>query len=272
MDHAFTVAGVVMRQKRQIKNKSSEQHEFAFFYPRVTADLIKLPADSVVKIVDAEVFHRVSRVVRLEPGQGFVLFDRTSQVRLELQSLKEGQVTASLVGGTKNKQLEPRITFWLPLLKREQFQDALYSLVELGATTIQPVVTKKVQRAWGGEHEYERSMSIMVAAAEQSKHFSFSELVAPKNLETCCAEAQKSNATKIFFDPEGIPLPSVLESLAGHHSSEIILLIGPEGDLTDQEKEMLKECGFMVSALTPTILRASQAAALAMGIFRSCVC
>ena len=47
-----------------------------------------------------------------------------------------------------------------------------------------------------------------------------------------------------------------------------MLLIGPEGDLALQEKELV--AGKMqFCALTPTILRASQAAALSIGIVRS---
>ncbi len=261
-----------MRQKRPIKSKTSEcQHEFAFFYERVTADFSSLPVDSVTRIFDEAVFHRVVRVVRLDPGQSFVLFDRVSSAQFELQSVKGEQVTAVFKSIKNNEKLSPIFTFLLPLLKREHFQEALYSLVELGATTIQPVVTKKVQRAWGGQHEYERSMNVMVAAAEQSKHFSFSDLAQPSNFEEYCDALKLNTATKIFFDPSGVPLLSVLESLSTQNVLEIILMVGPEGDLTDQEKEILKESGFIFCALTPTILRASQAAALAMGIFRSCL-
>ncbi len=46
-------------------------------------------------------------------------------------------------------------------------------------------------------------------------------------------------------------------------------VIGPEGDLTKEEKAYLKEQGFLFCALTPTVLRAQQAVALGLGILRS---
>lgn len=264
-----------MRQNRSSKSnkhsQKSEHHEFAFFYPRVTQEIASAPIDTVVAITDPDVFHRVSRVVRLEPGQDFILFDRLKSVQLTLQGFKNGQVTACVVAQALNKQLEPRITFVLPLLKREAFQEALYSLVELGATVIQPVVTQKAQRAWGGEHEYERSMNVMVAAAEQSKHFSFSELAQPYSFDEWCKKIADKPGAKIFFDPAGKPMPAVLEVVAQQKLSELTLMIGPEGDLTDQEKEKLISLGFIFCSLTPTILRACQAAGVAMGIFRSCL-
>ncbi len=46
-------------------------------------------------------------------------------------------------------------------------------------------------------------------------------------------------------------------------------MIGPEADLTATEKKQLKDLGVAFCALTPTILRACQAAALSGAIFRS---
>ena len=43
-------------------------------------------------------------------------------------------------------------------------------------------------------------------------------------------------------------------------------MIGPEGDLTMQEKDLLKERDVQFLRLTPTVLRAQQAVAVSMGI------
>jgi len=46
-------------------------------------------------------------------------------------------------------------------------------------------------------------------------------------------------------------------------------MVGPEEDLTNQKKEQLKQAKFLFCALTPTVLRSSQAIALGSGIIRS---
>ena len=65
-------------------------------------------------------------------------------------------------------------------------------------------------------------------------------------------------------------MPSVREVLA-----DVVLdgplygCVGPEGDLTQEEKDYLKQQGFVFCRLTPTVLRARQAVALGLGILRS---
>ena len=51
-------------------------------------------------------------------------------------------------------------------------------------------------------------------------------------------------------------------------TSKIFLLWGPEGDLTSTEKQQVLTAGFQFSKLTPTVLRASQAVAVGLGLIR----
>ena len=46
-------------------------------------------------------------------------------------------------------------------------------------------------------------------------------------------------------------------------------MIGPEADLSTEEKNLLLKEYFSFVKLTPTVLRAYQAAGIALGIFRS---
>ncbi len=57
------------------------------------------------------------------------------------------------------------------MLKREAFEQAVYSLCEMGATSIYPVRTVKTAQSWGSEKDYVRVRTSMIAAAEQAKQF-----------------------------------------------------------------------------------------------------
>lgn len=54
----------------------------------------------------------------------------------------------------------------------------------------------------------------------------------------------------------------------GKQVQELILMVGPEGDLIP-EKKLLVHAGFTFCSLTPTVLRSVQAIALGLGMFRS---
>jgi len=129
-------------------------------------------------------------------------------------------------------------------------------------------MTKKTQRTWGGQKEEERIERIMQAAAEQSKNFAFPKVSSPVPLEVAVAGVAR-DAIKIFFDPTGCSLNNLITSINTSLSTRIILSVGPEGDLTMDEKASLNGQGFVFCQLTPTILRAQQAVTVSVGALRS---
>ena len=108
----------------------------------------------------------------------------------------------------------------------------------------------------------------MQAAAEQSKNFAFPKLLGPIALDAAIKTIHR-DAIRIFFDPEGCNLTNIITSINTSLSTRIVLVIGPEGDLTADEKAYLNCNGFVFCRLTPTIMRAQQAVTVALGALRS---
>jgi len=241
------------------------KHQFAFYLQGLTEIISSLSVGQNLALSDQTLFHRLFRVVRVAVGDTVIFFDQQNNVVVELLAASgKKDFSGVMVKKEQNKKLQPSICFWLPLLKREHFQTALYSLAELGVNQIQPVLVQKGQRKWGGQKEAQRSEKILIAAAEQSKNFSFPELLEPKTLQECCQDVQ-SDAKKLFFDPEGQSFSELIPKLQG---KALALLVGPEGDLTETEKKLLQQNNFLFCSLTPTVLRAVQAAAISAGVCR----
>ncbi len=237
----------------------SSKHEFALHY----ADLAPVKSGTLVTISDPTLVHRMVTVLRLQKEDELILFDREQHVAVQIVVVGKKQLQIKLGDLQKNKILTPTITVLLPLLKREAFADAIYSCVELGANNIQLVTTSKTHKNWTGNKELEHAHKVMIAAAEQSKNFAYPQLQSPMALQEL-----GSSPHSYFFDPAGLPMQEILKNRFTQ-GDEITLMIGPEGDLTPQEKELLKSKGFIFCALTPTVLRAQQALALGLGAFRS---
>ena len=210
----------------------------------------------------SDLLHRCKNVLRLKPGQQVIIFDNSHQSLATIQEYQKKSITVLLEDKVPLVGLKPEIHWLLPLLKREAFEHSLYSLCEMGATSIYPVVTAKTCRSWGSEKEYARAQTIMIAAAEQAKQF-----VVPKIHPVTELLQWHQEGDKIFFDPEGVPLRQMLVDAS--FNGPLYGCVGPEGDLTIEEKAYLKEQGFLLCALTPTVLRARQAVALGVGIVRS---
>lgn len=255
-----------------MKDRSArgEKHEFALFIESLSSVIkAKEPGSSII-FSDEKLLHRMINVLRLQVEDSCIFFDGYVQVRAVISHfVNKKQVVIAIVAIEAHAKLHPNITFLLPLLKRDDYELALYALAELGVNTIQLVFTRKSMHQWAGERDNERAKRILISAAEQSKNFILPELKEPISFEDALKKYHTASV-KIFFDPYGEKFFDTMQMLhASILENGVVLLIGPEGDLHEEEKRMVSEHNFMFCALTPTIIRAVQAAALGAGFVRS---
>jgi 16S rRNA (uracil1498-N3)-methyltransferase len=249
--------------------KAIEKHEFALFIDSLSLLIQQKKVGDSLVLSDEKIVHRITNVLRLNTQDECIFFDRFAQVSAIITAfVGKKNISVKIQSIQKTVTLQPHITFLLPLLKRDDYEAALYALTEVGVNTIQLVFTQKTAHHWAGKRDNERAERIVVAAAEQSKNFAYPQVKEPIFL----AEAlQKYNTDeiKLFFDPTGKKLLQVIDTIQDIKTNGIVLLIGPEGDLSLEEKKLVQMTGFVFCALTPTIMRATQAAALSAGFIRS---
>jgi len=161
--------------------------------------------------------------------------------------------------------LKPAIIVELGLLKHDHLEKAVKVLTALGVGRIRLFISKKIQRKWGGKREHERLQRLMISSAEQSKQFALPVLLPPVQFDQICKT--EGDSIKIFCEPTGKSLIQLI--CAQKKLQKITILIGPEGDLTPEEKQQLKKSDYIFCRLTQTILRSELAATLAVGIIRS---
>ncbi len=261
---------VLIHNMKTVPTFHKDKHEFALHVPFLSS-LAKrsVPGDEIV-IIDERLVHRMSGVLRLTPKKQCVFFDKQVHVYGEIQEFsRKKQVSCTVIRKETNTIFSPSLIFLLPILKREDFELALYSLTEIGVNTIQLIMTKKTHKAAFNQKDFERSQRIIIAAAEQSKNFAYPELKYPVMLSDSVNEHLPK--TRLFFDQKGIALFPVIENLQRDRPRDIVLLIGPEGDLSSEEKEMVLSKEFITCSLTSTVLRSVQAAAISAGLIRSLV-
>jgi len=249
-------------KNRSNKNNEGEKHRFAFFIQKVSKVIIQ----EECFISDLPLLHRLTHVLRLKVGDEIMLFDREAYVVAAITLIAKKKLRATLLEYKKNTYLKPELHLLLPVLKKDALSDAVYSAVEVGASTIQLVYTDKSQRTLSS-HELDRLERVAISAAEQSKRFAFPEI--KETIPFMDAIDSCSTSMCIFFDPRGITVQEQLEAYRHGSQQSITLLMGPEGDLSLQEKKLLKQAGWSFCALTPTVLRAVQAVAVGLGVFRS---
>ena len=241
---------------------ASNAHLFAFWYPTLSAEI--KGAQKTLQIKESTLITRISAVLRLQVNESFLLFDRTLHVPVVITEINKKYIAVLCGTVEKNNLYTPSITAILPLLKKDDLATALVQLVASGISAVQLVLTQGVQRTWGGAHEHDRLERLMIAAAEQSKHFALPFLHEPIPL----AMAVLKHKNIVYGDADGKPFKEIFNDLPVL-IKECAVLVGPESDFALDEKVLLHTHGVVGYSLTPTVLRSYLAITIITGALRS---
>ncbi len=209
--------------------------------------------DDTLTIRDTELVHQINRVLKLRVGEHVVFGDGTgTEVLTTLTTVSKSLVEAHVLERQKNtNEPEKAVTLYLAILKKDNFELAIQKAVEIGVSTIVPVITDRTVKTGINT---ERITTIIKEAAEQSGRGKLPELREAISFQEALAEARQGQDASIFFDLGGEPLTSELSSRATS------LFIGPEGGFSEDETAQATEAGLTPTSLGSLTLRGETAA------------
>lgn len=231
-------------------------HEFALFVDTI-------PAGALWRITDSGITHRMRTVLRARTDDTVVFFSTREQVRALVKNISDREVVVELSNRMPVAPLKPEIDLVLPFLERAACEEAVSAATVLGVRRITLVRTQKSAPSPLSPHFAERLHRIMIAAAEQSKQYCLPDIGEAPNLAT----ALPADATAVFFHPRGITLREAVPAL--EKAQRLCVVVGPAGDLTVDEQELLAQAGVCFLRLTPTILRSEAAVMVGVGALRT---
>lgn len=213
----------------------------------------------------------LAAVLRKSVGDDVVLFNgRDGAWLCRLTSDSKKSVTLSALETIAAQT--PKSDFWYGFapLKSERLDYVVQKAVEMGAGTIQPVMTQftQVHRL-----KTDRLHANAIEAAEQCEVLSVPEIAAEITLEKLLADwPSQHGSRKLIFADESAASASPIETLSALKGEKIGLLIGPEGGFSESEREKLRALPFVVPiSLGPRILRADTAAVAAMAVIQATI-
>jgi 16S rRNA (uracil1498-N3)-methyltransferase len=215
-------------------------------------------------LLDEPASRHVVQVLRMEEGEDLVLTDGRGL-----------QATATIVDAHKRHCLvriwekviqEPaprRITIALSLLKNpNRFEWFLEKATELGITEIIPL---KCSRTEKHQFRMERMLSIVESALIQSQQSWMPVLQEPVDFPEF---VQKTVSDQKFIAHCGVGEKRQLSEMINTSLSSQLILIGPEGDFTDEEVRMAFQSRFITVSLGDHRLRSETAAVAAAAILK----
>lgn len=249
-----------------------------FRTPRIYLDT-PLAAGKAVALDRSQVNY-LRNVLRLGQGDTVLLFNgRDGEWQAELATPTK-RALAAVVGERKREQPLPLdLHFLFAPLKHARLDYLVQKAVEMGASRLQPVITRHTQVA---RVNVERMHANAIEAAQQCGVLALPEIKKPVSFKTVAGNAD-ADRLLIFCDEEAEVKDPVAALVAARPTAQALLpaeaarrelplavLIGPEGGFADEERELLNKRPNVVRlALGPRILRADTAAVAALALVQT---
>ncbi|CAK9220796.1 unnamed protein product [Sphagnum troendelagicum] len=227
--------------------------------PRFHVDLLPAVKGMVVQLKGDEFWH-MTRVLRLNLNDRVELFDGKGGI-VEASLVQIRNTSVELAAVRTCQVLPPTSPHWhvaaaFGTLKGGRGDWLVEKCTELGAQRLTPLLTQRSPAIPGQRTDRWQRMSI--AATKQCQRLHVLEVREPIGVQSLLPEVAKANVT--FLATAGAtPLVEAMTGVPKHLEGGL-LLIGPEGDFTGEEIQMLVEAGAVPVGLGQCRLRVETAA------------
>jgi len=228
-----------------------------------------IPAPGGTAVVDGEEGFHAATVRRLRPGESLVLSDGAGTLAdCVVLSVDKSILTARVDDRRRAPLSHPSVTVVQAIPKSERSELAIELATEAGADDFVAWQASRCVARWDGERAEKglrRWRAVARSAARQSRRAWIPDVSGPLATEALCsylAEQIEAGAVVLVLHESANVL---ITENAVAQANAIILVVGPEGGISDPEVTSLVDAGAVTVRLGPTVLRTSTAAAVALG-------
>jgi len=213
--------------------------------------------------LSAEQSHYIKNVIRLKPGDTISLFNSVNgEWSTKIVNHNKENTEFKVEKLIKNKKSENDIWLAFSPIKKNPLDMMIQKTTELGIQKFIPILS---ERTIVKEINVERIKKIIIEASEQSNRISVPKIEKLEPLKIFLSKFPK-NGSLIFCDIN-CEKSNLKDILSKTIEGPICILIGPEGDFSEKERQLIIEKKEIFSlSLANNILRAETAAIAAATI------
>lgn len=209
----------------------------------------------------------LGNVLRLSTGKSILVFNgQDGEWRATISGRKRPE-SVGIIEQTRPQDRLPDLACAFAPLKHARLDYMVQKAVEMGASSLQPVLTRftQVSRVNG-----ERMRANVIEAAEQCGILSLASVADPVTLESYLGRREPQRL--LVFCDEATDVADPLQALRDGKSANgrIDVLIGPEGGFAEEERAiLLRQPRILRLSLGPRVLRADTAAVAALALVQA---
>jgi 16S rRNA (uracil1498-N3)-methyltransferase len=238
--------------------------EFDFNAPRLFVDA-PLNAGQTVAL-ERNQSNYLGNVLRLAAGDTILVFNgRDGEWQAQLAGRKRPDALVIVIP-TRPQDRLPDIAYVFAPLKHARLDYMVQKAVEMGASRLQPVLTRHTQVS---RVNTERMRANVIEAAEQCGILCLAEVAEPAPLDRYLG--QRGPSRLLVFCDEAAETTNPVQALKqGSAADGIDILIGPEGGFAEEERALLlRQPKTLRLSLGPRILRADTAGVAALALVQT---
>lgn len=212
--------------------------------------------DQAITLEGDEMFH-LKTVIRNRTGDTVEIINgRGNLATGEITDIQSDRANIRVKGMLFQKKPETRVILAPSLLKKKPMNDLIEKLTEIGVDEIRPVMFQRTDVSCppSAPDKWDR---IAIQALKVNRRTWKPEIFAPVSIEQIISLAPK-NGTRILLDLEGSTSPDI------GLMAPVLAVVGPPGDLTEGEKALFRENGFIGIRINESTLR-TETAAISIG-------
>ncbi len=210
-----------------------------------------------LQVSDRGIIHQAFAVLKLREGESVILCDGRGKEALGVITEVSKDALVLRLAEPQASENEPgvSVTLYAAVVKRDNFELIVQKAVEVGATRIVPIVTRRTIKTG---IQMARLEIIMKEAAEQSGRGILPEIVQPMNFGEALLDISPE-ADNFICNAGGEHFGNVVFESAKPRS----IFIGPEGGWDDQEVVEASFAGLRTVSFGSLVMRAETAAIVA---------
>jgi 16S rRNA (uracil1498-N3)-methyltransferase len=218
-------------------------------------------------VLDRNQANYLRNVLRLGRDEAVLLFNgRDGEWQASLSSTGRRTMSAAISARLRAQPPPEDLHFLFAPLKHARLDYMVQKAVEMGASLLQPVITRHTQVT---RINLERMRANVIEAAEQCGVLAVPRVADPLSFDRIVDEADR---LLVFCDESAEVRDPVaaLRAMRLDRGQPLAVLIGPEGGFADEERAALLERPKVVRiAMGPRILRADTAAVAALALVQA---
>ena len=217
-------------------------------------------------ILEKEDAHYLTNVMRLREGDNLFLFNsKDGEFKGEIIAFDKKNIKVKLISKIENINKPGKISLIFSLIKSSKLDYLIQKCTEVGIKSFYPVISEK---SVAKNLNIQRTEKIIKESCEQSNQLYLPAIHSVEKLEKKLKSLDKNSI--VFFADINSSNKKIEEVLKNNKNREFYLLIGPEGDFSLKERDLLNSMGNCIPiSLGQNILRSETAAVVGLAILNS---